>query len=145
MKLAGEALWQHGTSGDSIKLSTYFFGRNSPVLHFRCVFIPCCPYSVSNIVVVEPALVPHDEIAPIILRVWTELREQSQTYCNEPVSVHLSARGKSSGRSRECSLSKTYACELTQAKSTKFPRQFSARHSGLLAELIDSPHLFRIG
>jgi hypothetical protein len=66
------------------------------------------------------------------------------TLFNKPVSAHRLASGESSVRSSDCRLCTTYACAPSWTKSTEFLQEFSAWHSGLLGELSESPHQFRV-
>jgi hypothetical protein len=66
------------------------------------------------------------------------------TLINEYVSVHRSLHGESNLKSSECTLSGTYACEPSRAKSTEFLREFSVKYLGILVELTESRHQFHV-
>jgi hypothetical protein len=72
MKVSAEVLEQHGTGGDSRSQSAYFSECKGPVFDFKCVFIPCYPYSTSTMLVAKPFFIPGDEMPPIVLRIGSQ-------------------------------------------------------------------------
>jgi uncharacterized protein YqcC (DUF446 family) len=68
----------------------------------------------------------------------------ADTLINELLSALRSALGESKVRSSECSRSATHAYEPSREKSTEFLQWFLPMHSGLLIELTELPHQFRI-
>jgi hypothetical protein len=63
--------------------------------------------------------VPRDGLPPTIVRgVWQIM---TNTLVNEAVSEHRSAHGESNAKFSERSLSATFVCKPSRAKSTEFP------------------------
>jgi hypothetical protein len=127
-----------------MKRSAYFYGCNSPVFDFMCLFIPCCPCSISRIHIGKPTFVLHGEMPSIIVPVWAEFGRYLQSIVKR---MCFSSQVSPWGIQRHfsvCGLSTIDGCELSRTKSIEFLQWFSARHSGLLVELTESPHWFRV-
>jgi hypothetical protein len=99
--------------------SQHHFLNATILFSARPVFIPCCPYLISNILAVKSTFIPWRDAANYRARMRGVWETTANTLLSGTVSARKSARGESNVTPSECTLSAISACKPSRTKSTE--------------------------